>query len=54
MTTTTPPTRPAADGPDDAATSGFARASPGTRVRPVSSEFLLVASTALLLTGFGS
>jgi cell division protein FtsW len=53
MTTTTPPTRPAADGPDDAATSGFAARLPGTRVRPVSSEFLLVASTALLLTGFG-
>ncbi|TGY37693.1 putative lipid II flippase FtsW [Microbacterium laevaniformans] len=54
MTTTTPPTRPAADGPDDAATSGFAaRVSLGRVFAPVSSEFLLVASTALLLTGFG-
>lgn len=53
MTTTTPPTRPAADGPDDAAPGFAARVSLGRVFAPVSSEFLLVASTALLLTGFG-
>ncbi len=54
MTTTTPPTRPAADGADDAASTGFAaRVSLGRVFAPVPSEFLLIASTALLLTGFG-
>jgi cell division protein FtsW len=50
MTTTTPPTRPAADGPDDAATSGFAARVSWDACSPRPSEFLLVASTALLLT----
>lgn len=50
MATTTPQTRPAAT-PD---ASGFAaRVSLGRVFAPVPSEFLLLASTALLLTGFG-
>jgi len=59
MTTTTPPTRPAAGGADDRSASGSAapafaaRVSLGRAFAPVPSEFLLVASTALLLTGFG-
>lgn len=60
MTTTVPPTRPTdpgANGPSSAASPaarGFAaRVSLGRVFAPVPSEFLLIASTALLLTGFG-
>ncbi|MCJ1707984.1 putative lipid II flippase FtsW [Microbacterium sp. VKM Ac-2923] len=51
MTTTAPPPRQA---PDDGARPGLsARVSLGRAFRPVSIEFLLIASAALLLTGFG-
>ncbi|MEH3088579.1 MAG: putative lipid II flippase FtsW [Microbacterium arborescens] len=57
MTTTpTDPTRATTTGPDDSAAprAGFAaRVSLGRVFAPVPSEFLLIASTALLLTGFG-
>ncbi|MBF4561110.1 putative lipid II flippase FtsW [Microbacterium sp. VKM Ac-2870] len=54
MTTTTPSTRAGADDADGAAPRGFAaRVSLGRVFAPVPSEFLLIASTALLLTGFG-
>lgn len=53
MTTTSPPpTR--ADDPDPSARRGLAaRVSLGRVFAPVPSEFLLISSTALLLTGFG-
>ncbi|KQR20862.1 putative lipid II flippase FtsW [Microbacterium sp. Leaf151] len=52
MTTTAPPPRQA---PDDQPERGglIARVSLGRAFRPVSTEFLLIASAALLLTGFG-
>lgn len=51
MTTTAPPPRQA---PDANARPGLsARVSLGRAFRPVSTEFLLIASAALLLTGFG-
>ena len=55
-TTTTGPTRPQASlaPPAEPASRGFAaRVSLGRVFAPVPSEFLLIASTALLLTGFG-
>jgi cell division protein FtsW len=54
-TTQTPPrTRPPQIAPDPAARRGLAaRVSLGRVFAPVPSEFLLIASTALLLTGFG-
>lgn len=51
MTTTAPPPRPVPDG--SARTGLVARVSLGRAFRPVPSEFLLIASAALLLTGFG-
>ncbi len=52
MTTTTPPTRPA--DPAEPERGGLAaKVSLGRVFAPVPSEFLLIASTALLLTGFG-
>lgn len=52
MTTTAPPPRQAPD--DQPERSGLvARVSLGRAFRPVSTEFLLIASAALLLTGFG-
>ncbi len=51
MTTTAPPTRQGSDGP--ARTGLSARVSLGRAFRPVSTEFLLITSAALLLTGFG-
>lgn len=64
MTSTTTPTRPPASRPDpsdDASGTGQARTKRGLAARvslgkvfaPVPSEFLLITSTALLLTGFG-
>ncbi|MCI9857303.1 putative lipid II flippase FtsW [Microbacterium proteolyticum] len=52
MTTTAPPPRQA---PEDQPERGglIARVSLGRAFRPVSTEFLLIASAALLLTGFG-
>jgi cell division protein FtsW len=52
VTTTAPPPRQA---PDDQPERGglIARVSLGRAFRPVSTEFLLIASAALLLTGFG-
>ena len=51
MTTTAPPPR---QSPDEPATPGLAaRVSLGRAFRPVSVEFLLITSAALLLTGFG-
>ena len=54
-TTQTPPrTRPPPIAPDPASRRGLAaRVSLGRVFAPVPSEFLLIASTALLLTGFG-
>lgn len=53
-TTTTGRTRPAATPAEPAAKQGFAaRVSLGRAFAPVPSEFLLISSTALLLTGFG-
>lgn len=52
MTTTAPPGRQASD--DQPERGGLiARVSLGRAFRPVSSEFLLITSAALLLTGFG-
>lgn len=52
MTTTAPPPRQAPEG--EPARSGLAaRVSLGRAFQPVPSEFLLIASAALLLTGFG-
>lgn len=51
MTTTAPPPRQAPDEPPRAGL--VARVSLGRAFRPVPSEFLLIASAALLLTGFG-
>uniref|UniRef100_UPI0003B6CAC7 FtsW/RodA/SpoVE family cell cycle protein n=1 Tax=Microbacterium sp. B19 TaxID=96765 RepID=UPI0003B6CAC7 len=52
MTTTAPPPRQAPE--DEPARSGLAaRVSLGRAFQPVPSEFLLIASAALLLTGFG-
>ncbi|SDH31303.1 putative lipid II flippase FtsW [Microbacterium pygmaeum] len=52
--TTQTPSRPAANPPDSAGGRGLAaRVSLGRVFAPVPSEFLLIASTALLLTGFG-
>ena len=52
MTTTAPPPRQASEG--EPARSGLAaRVSLGRAFQPVPSEFLLIASAALLLTGFG-
>ncbi|MET0673496.1 MAG: putative lipid II flippase FtsW [Microbacterium pygmaeum] len=52
--TTQTPSRPAASPPDSAGRRGLAaRVSLGRVFAPVPSEFLLIASTALLLTGFG-
>ncbi|GAB3604405.1 putative lipid II flippase FtsW [Microbacterium aureliae] len=54
MTTTHPPTRPGPAPADDGDRRGLAaRVSLGRVFAPVPSEFLLIASTALLLTGFG-
>lgn len=54
MTTTLPPTRPPAQPADGEDPRGLAaRVSLGRVFAPVPSEFLLIASTALLLTGFG-
>ncbi|MFT3798780.1 putative lipid II flippase FtsW [Microbacterium sp.] len=55
MTTTTPPpTRPAVEPAPASTGRGYAaRVSLGRVFAPVPSEFLLMASTALLLTGFG-
>ena len=51
MTTTAPPPRQT---PDEPSTPGLAaRVSLGRAFRPVSTEFLLITSAALLLTGFG-
>lgn len=51
MTTTAPPPR---QSPDEPSTPGLAaRVSLGRAFRPVSTEFLLITSAALLLTGFG-
>ncbi|KAA9143454.1 putative lipid II flippase FtsW [Microbacterium lushaniae] len=53
MTTTTPPPTQAPD-PSESSRGGLAaRVSLGRVFTPVPSEFLLIASTALLLTGFG-
>jgi cell division protein FtsW len=54
VTTTLPPTRPPAQPADGEDPRGLAaRVSLGRVFAPVPSEFLLIASTALLLTGFG-
>ncbi|MFG6501788.1 putative lipid II flippase FtsW [Microbacterium sp. P05] len=53
MTTTTPPTRATPDLPEPPRGGLAARVSLGRVFAPVPSEFLLIASTALLLTGFG-
>jgi cell division protein FtsW len=51
VTTTAPPPR---QSPDEPSTPGLAaRVSLGRAFRPVSTEFLLITSAALLLTGFG-
>lgn len=52
MTTTAPPPRQAPGG-EPARTGLAARVSLGRAFQPVPSEFLLIASAALLLTGFG-
>lgn len=52
MTTTAPPPHQVPDG--EPSRSGLAaRVSLGRAFQPVPSEFLLIASAALLLTGFG-
>ncbi|MDQ1177532.1 cell division protein FtsW (lipid II flippase) [Microbacterium sp. SORGH_AS 421] len=51
MTTTAPPPRRTPDEPER--TGLAARVSLGRAFRPVPSEFLLITSAALLLTGFG-
>ncbi len=54
MTTTNSRTRPPAGAPEPARRRGLAaRVSLGRVFQPVPSEFLLITSTALLLTGFG-
>lgn len=54
MTTTTPPTKVAPEPPERPARRGLAaRVSLGKVFAPVPSEFLLITSTALLLTGAG-
>ncbi|GAA1949147.1 putative lipid II flippase FtsW [Microbacterium deminutum] len=54
MTTTQPRTRPLQPTPDRPAKRGLAaRVSLGRVFAPVPSEFFLIASTALMLTGFG-
>ncbi len=53
MTTTLPPRIPSAEEPDHAPRGFAARVSLGRVFAPVPSEFLLIASTAVLLTGFG-
>ena len=53
MTATEQPPRRGAGGAADTGPGLAARVSLGRAFRPVSSEFLIIASTALLLTGFG-